>query len=60
MQVLYPGQIGIWRVTLIFMKGGEPERTEEGLNGVNRQPSNGQKNNRQPSKNGFFLPSTVK
>ena len=29
----------------------------EGLNGVNRQPSNGQNINRQ---NGIFLPSTVK
>ena len=30
------------------------------LNGVNRQPSNGQKFNRQPSKKGIFLPSNVK
>ena len=28
----------------------DPERTTEGLNGVNRQPSNGLKFNRQPSK----------
>ena len=27
---------------------------EEGLNGVNRQPSNGQKINRQPSKTEYF------
>ena len=27
---------------------------EEGLNGVNRQPSNGQKLNRQPSKTEYF------
>jgi len=40
---------------------------QEGLNGVNRQPSNGQKINRQPQEpitinrqNGIFLPSTVK
>ena len=30
------------------------EATYEGLNGVNRQPSNGQKINRQPSKTGYF------
>ena len=39
----------------------EGRRTrEEGLNGVNRQPSNGQKNNRQSPKNEIFLPSTMK
>jgi len=33
----------------------------EGLNQVNRQPSNGLKFNRQPNvKKGYFLPSTVK
>ena len=32
----------------------------EGLNGVNRQPSNSQNNQPLTVKNGIFLPSTVK
>ena len=39
---------------------GPRESEKEGLNGVNRQPSNGLKFNRQSSKKVIFLPSTVK
>ena len=37
-----------------FTKSFTREVLQEGLNGVNRQPSNGQKINRQPSKTEYF------
>jgi len=42
------------RSEITKMKAPNFKLTKEGLNGVNRQPSNGPKINRQPSKTEYF------
>ena len=41
-------------MNLCLFAATEAKPSYEGLNGVNRQPSNGPKINRQPSKTGYF------